>query len=199
MIRIDPIKYESWFNKPIGRYAEMAEKRLIARFLQIKPGARILDIGCGTGRFTAEYLKRGARVYGLDSSPEMIEYAGRKHRGIEFKVGKAEALPYPDNHFDSVVIVTTLEFATDPQKVLAEIRRILKPDGILLAGVLNRSNPWTVYRRLRGLFGHPIWSKAHFFSGIELKELLVRSNFGDIHSESTLFGAFILFKGVKKA
>jgi len=197
MIRIDPIKYENWFNRPVGRYAQRAEKRLIGRFLQVKPGMRILDVGCGTGRFTADFLKQGAKVYGLDSSPEMVEYAGRIHRGAEFIVGEAEALPYSENHFDAVVTITALEFVADPLKALIEIRRVLKPNGTLLVGILNRNNSWNVYRRLRGLLGDPIWSRTHFFSGGELRGLLDKAGFADIVSESALLGAFILFRGRK--
>ncbi|MEK7377026.1 MAG: class I SAM-dependent methyltransferase, partial [Candidatus Margulisiibacteriota bacterium] len=195
MIRANPAKYENWFNSLIGRYAEASEKRLIAKHLKINYGDRILDIGCGTGRFTSNFIGQGAEVHGLDSSWEMVRFAEDKYPGIEFKVGEAESICWPDNYFNVVVAITALEFISDPQKALFEMKRVLKPGGSILIGALNRGHPWAAYRKLRGFLGHPIWSKARFFTRAEMKRLLNKAGITDIVCESALFGAFILFKG----
>jgi 2-polyprenyl-6-hydroxyphenyl methylase/3-demethylubiquinone-9 3-methyltransferase len=106
-------------------------------------GTCVLDLGCGGG-FMAEALAgRGAKVIGVDPSAPAIE-AGRAHAkaaglDIDYRVGTGEAIPAPDESFDCVMVVDVFEHVGHVGLVLDEIRRVLKPGGLLLFDTLNRT------------------------------------------------------------
>jgi len=195
---INPGAYEAWFKKPVGRYADKAEKRLIATFLRAKLGDRLLDAGCGTGHFTADLQERVASVVALDASSKMLEYARRKHCIHELVQGDVETLPFVADSFDTVVMFTVLEFLEEPRAALAEILRILKPSGQFVIGFLNRRSPWGMLRKIRGLLGNLHWRKARLYSRGEILNLLNQAGFTPIKSESVLSGSFVLTMGNKQ-
>lgn len=100
-------------------------------------GRRILDAGCGSGPLAAELVARGADVAGFDGSPAMIELARRRlGEAVPLTVHDlAEPLPYEDETFDDVVASLVLHYIQDWRGPLAEIRRVLKPGGRLVASV----------------------------------------------------------------
>jgi SAM-dependent methyltransferase len=94
-------------------------------------GARVLDAGCGTGRLAAELADSGlARVWGVDSSPEMLAVARAKTRRAGFKDGRLEALPFRDGWFDAAVAWLVVHLV-DRRAAFAELRRVLGPGGRL--------------------------------------------------------------------
>jgi len=197
MSGIDPEAYEAWFKKPIGRFADKAEKKLMATFVSAKPRDRLLDAGCGTGYFAAALLERVASVVALDASREMLEYAGRNHHLHELVQGDVETLPFVADSFDTIMVTTVLEFLKNPQRALVEIWRALKPTGQVVVGILNRRSPWGILRKIRGLLGNVFWGKAHLFSRDEMAGLLTQAGYTGVKSESALFGSFILLWGNK--
>jgi len=106
-------------------------------------GKAVLDLGCAGG-FMAEALEdRGARVTGIDPAADAIA-AARAHadqagRMIAYDVGVGEALPYADAGFDAVVCVDVLEHVSDLTRVLAEVKRVLRPGGLFLFDTINRN------------------------------------------------------------
>jgi ubiquinone/menaquinone biosynthesis C-methylase UbiE len=94
MSGIEPEAYEAWFRRPLGRFADRAEKRLIEKFIETGPGGLILDAGCGTGHFTAILAGTGANIIGLDNSFEMLEYAKSGYHIQNLVHGNVEALPF---------------------------------------------------------------------------------------------------------
>jgi SAM-dependent methyltransferase len=100
-------------------------------------GRRILDAGCGSGPLFAALRERGAAVTGLDQSPAMLEHA-RKRLGADADLRVADLaapLPFADAAFDDVVASLVLHYLRDWQPTLAELRRVLKPGGRLIASV----------------------------------------------------------------
>jgi SAM-dependent methyltransferase len=95
-------------------------------------GGRVLDLGCGTGRFAAALAERGlARVWGVDVSPEMIAVArARLPRSVGLKVARAEALPFSARWFDAAVGWLVVHLLDRPT-AFAEARRVLRPGGRL--------------------------------------------------------------------
>src|SRR5205085_2147715 len=91
----------------------------------VKPGIRLLDVACGTGVASARAAAMGARVTGVDFSPEMIAEARRRHRTIEFQTADAEALPFPDASFDAVLANFGIHHVERPERAIAEVRRVL--------------------------------------------------------------------------
>jgi len=100
-------------------------------------GRRILDAGCGAGPLAAALRDRGAVVSGFDSSAGMVEQARlRLGDGVDLRVADlAEPLPYADGVFDDVVASLVLHYLRDWGPTLAELRRVLKPGGRLIASV----------------------------------------------------------------
>ena len=98
------------------------------------PGERILDVGTGTGWAARSIAARGAIVTGVDLGAEVIEAAHALSNGhdIDFRVGDAEALPFPDDHFDAVISTFGVMFVRDPEAAAAELARILRPGGRLV-------------------------------------------------------------------
>jgi SAM-dependent methyltransferase len=91
----------------------------------------VLDAGCGTGRLAAELAESGlARVWGVDSSPEMLEVARAKTRRAGFKLGRLEALPFRDAWFDAAVAWLVVHLVDRPA-AFGELRRVLGPGGRL--------------------------------------------------------------------
>jgi SAM-dependent methyltransferase len=92
-------------------------------------GRRVLEVGCGTGRLTAAFAERGVRVWGVDPSSQMLEVArSRAPRGVGFKLGRAEELPFKDGWFDRAVAQLVIHLLDRP-RAFAELRRVLVPDG----------------------------------------------------------------------
>lgn len=100
-------------------------------------GKRILDAGCGSGPLAAELVARGADVTGFDGSPAMIDLARRRLGGtVPLTVHDlAEPLPFEDESYDVVVASLVLHYLEDWDGPLAELRRVLRPGGRLVASV----------------------------------------------------------------
>jgi SAM-dependent methyltransferase len=99
------------------------------------PG-RVLDVGCGRGVLLQEFRRRGWEVQGTELSEQAASYA-RQTLKIPVEIGSLETLHFPANHFDAVTLWHVLEHVVNPRALLAEINRILKPDGVLLIAAPN--------------------------------------------------------------
>jgi SAM-dependent methyltransferase len=93
------------------------------------PGVRLLDIACGTGALAAQAERRGTEVVGMDFAPGMVAEAARRHPGVEFRAGDAEAIPLPDASVDAVTCSFGMLHMERPDRVLAEVARVLRPGG----------------------------------------------------------------------
>jgi SAM-dependent methyltransferase len=106
--------------------------------LDVRPGMRVLDIGCGLGRHAYEGARRGARVVALDREAADCKdtAAALPEHGLGWAVnGDALALPFPDGSFDRVVAAEVLEHVDDDRAALAELARALAPGGRLAVTV----------------------------------------------------------------
>jgi ubiquinone/menaquinone biosynthesis methyltransferase len=112
-------------------------KRVLAGLAGDLAGRRALDLACGTGDIAFELAQRGARVTGLDITHRMVQLAREKRRGA-FLVGDMMALPFADAEFDVVTTGYGLRNVPELPVALAEIRRVLRPGGLLLSLDFNR-------------------------------------------------------------
>jgi SAM-dependent methyltransferase len=132
----EPAAYEAWYATPRGAWIARAETRLLLRLLRPRPGARLLDAGCGTGHFSRRLAARGLRVTGLDPDPAALARARDRGGGINYVRGDAGHLPFADAAFDHAVAVLSLCFVDDPAGALAELVRVSR--GAVVLGLLHR-------------------------------------------------------------
>ncbi len=166
-----PEKYESWFRTPVGELVRKVEGQLIAEMLMPKHAETIIDVGCGTGIFTIDFLAAGCQVVGLDISRPMLAMAVRKAAGQSFSAveGDMRQLPFKDGVFDKAVSVTALEFITEAKEAIDELFRITRPGGVVVVATLNSLSPWAQRRQVKTHRGQRhILENAFYRSGQEL-------------------------------
>lgn len=157
------------------------------RRLHLRPGQRVLDLGCGEGRHAiTAWLEAPVHVVGLDlSARDLATAAGRAgdfpappgaDRSLTFLRGSGLTLPFADASFDCVICAEVLEHIPDYQRVLDEIRRVLKPGGVLAVSVPRFVPEWVcwqlsdAYHQVEG--GHVrIFRTAELTSAVERRGL----------------------------
>jgi ubiquinone/menaquinone biosynthesis C-methylase UbiE len=96
----------------------------------LRPGSRVLEIGCGTGQLTAALVERGLRVDAVDPGPRMVEIARRRAPGARFHIGSFEDVELPADAFEAVFSATAFHWV-DPDVGWAKVARVLRPGGTL--------------------------------------------------------------------
>ncbi len=116
-----------------------------------KAGERILDLGCGTGVLTAVIAERGAEVFGIDRSPEMVAQAKSKFPALEFEVVDATQMKFAAD-FDAVFSNAVLHWIPEAEKVIAGVARALKPGGRFVAEFGGKGNIQTLVKGFHRAF-----------------------------------------------
>jgi 2-polyprenyl-6-hydroxyphenyl methylase / 3-demethylubiquinone-9 3-methyltransferase len=122
----------------------------------------VLDVGCHGGTFTERILSKigSKKIYGVDVSASAIKKIQKRFPFGQFKLADAAELPFKSNFFDAVFCLEVLEHVDNPEKAIAEIKRVLRPGGYAVLLVPSESLLfkfvwflWTLY--------YPIWRHAH--------------------------------------
>lgn len=167
----DAQAYEEWMRRHPCRLALAIEQQTIQRVWSPRPGQRLLEVGCGSGLFTKWFAEKGLQVSGLDPSIPMLNLARlRLPTRVSLERGYAEDLPFADNSFDIVALITTLEFVEDPIRTLREACRVARDKVVL--GVFNKYSLISWQRRLESLWKPSIYQHARFFGIVELQRLV---------------------------
>lgn len=186
-----PDAYAEWRRSTLGRITDALEERLLLDGIGPARDLRILDVGCGDGVLATRLAQEGARVTGLDASPDMIAAARRRAKaaGVDLDLvdGDADDLPFPDGHFDCILSVATLCFVDDPRPTIQDMVRVLKPGGRLILGELGRWNLWAAQRRVKGWLGSKRWRAAHFRSRGDLIDLSSEARLTDTTVTGAVF------------
>jgi ubiquinone/menaquinone biosynthesis C-methylase UbiE len=111
-------------------YNELLEVPCMTRAVGNVNGKIILDIGCGAGVHASQYLKKGARVFGIDISKTMIELAKARCKGADFRVASMNKLPFKDSSFDIVTGSLVVGYADNLGTAFKQVRRVLKRGGL---------------------------------------------------------------------
>ncbi len=159
-------RYDEWFV----RHKTVYLSELLAVRALLPWHGRGLAIGVGTGRFAAPL---GVRV-GIDPSRAVLRYAAQ--RGIASVQATAEALPFAGGRFDRALCVTAICFVDNAGSMLSEARRVLKPGGVLVIGLIDRTG-----RLGQQYLAHQaesvFYRDATFFSAAEVTQLLHDTGF----------------------
>jgi ubiquinone/menaquinone biosynthesis C-methylase UbiE len=160
------------------------------------PGDKILDLGCGNGRFFELLKDKDVNYIGVDFSEKLIEIAKKKYPKVKFQVADALNLPFPNNYFDIIYSIAVLHHIPSRefrQQFLKEARRILKPNGLLILTVwkLKSKKNWSLFLKYTTLkligklerrdafqsWGKKMERYLHLFSMEELSELANEAKF----------------------
>ncbi|MCL4298634.1 MAG: methyltransferase domain-containing protein [Anaerolineae bacterium] len=154
----------------------------VAETAGIQTGQSVLDVACGTGilaRTVAERVGPKGAVIGIDPSEGMLTVARRKAPAIEWRDGRAEALPFEANRFDAVVSQFGLMFFEDRRLAIQEMWRALRPGGHLAVAVWdsleNTPGDFAVVNLLERLYGQGVaegWRLAHALGDAEILSAL---------------------------
>lgn len=143
---IDP---KQFYDKSWQQTEERFEKRYPIILEMVGTNKKVLDIGCGKGLLSSLIQKQNNNVIGIDISDKALKETERK--GIKVKkVNLEDGLPFSNDGFDCVVCSEVIEHLFDPLKLLKEIRRVLKNDGLVIITIPNIAH---LIRRLIFLFG----------------------------------------------
>jgi SAM-dependent methyltransferase len=137
-----------------------ANARIINAFVRLSglpAGARIADLGCGSGVFTELLRQHGYRSVGVDISSKLVALGRRKYPGLELIEGDAENLPFENASLDGVLLSGLVHHFPDPRRLAAEVKRVLRSGGRFVAFDPNRMNPFMwLYRDRSSPFYSPI-------------------------------------------
>jgi SAM-dependent methyltransferase len=141
------------YDRFVGRYGPQLSQRLIEA-AGIPPQARVLDVGCGTGRLTEALAERvGAEnVAAVDPSQPFVEAAAARVPDADVRVGRAEALPFDDQSFDAALSQLVLNFVPDAAQAMAEKGRVTRRGGTVAGCVWDYAGEMTML--------HTFWEAA---------------------------------------
>ena len=151
----------------------------LIRWGRIGKNSQVLDVGCGTGRYSLEIGKRtGADVTGLDFSRGMLGKANEKECGIWLQ-GDAANIPFGNESFDTVIMMLMLQHVDDEPRVLAEAKRVLRPGGQFIIATISHAR---IRRHLMRYFPGAVKVDLNRFMPItEIKWHLTNLGFEKIH------------------
>jgi ubiquinone/menaquinone biosynthesis C-methylase UbiE len=178
-------KPSGWFGRLVmARFFNRYNQRIIElaiRALDIHADDRVLDIGFGGGVSLGIIAKTSAgKVYGVDLSEDMVRVARKRFDRLirlgrlDVKAGDIAQLPYGNESFDKVCTINTLYFWSDPVRMLAEIRRVLRPGGRLVIAFRSRQKMKAMQMFLHGFT---------LYSLEEVRDLLLRARFQDVRMD----------------
>ena len=193
-----PPEYESYVNPGEGRevapllqqaYRYGMDKR--CRYVtRVKSGGRILDVGCATGLFLLNMRRQpGWEVHGVEISPHAAAIA--RQQGLDVFTGDLEEAQFAGASFDVITMWDVFEHLHDPAASLAEIRRVLKPDGLLVLRVPNEGS-WDARIFGRYWAGYDAPRHLYIFDRRTLTEMLARNGFTTV-SASCGIGSYPTF------
>lgn len=152
---------------------------------QIPPNARVLDLGCGSGRFyriLQEHGRTDLYYEGLDGSTELIKIAQKEHPEVQFTTGSMTELPYPDTAFDCAIAIASLHHIPEAlqNSVMQECQRVLKNNGLCMVTVWHLKNSKPKEQNIPWKKGVHAERYYYNFSANELKNLMLNNSFKNV-------------------
>ena len=181
---------KTFWDKNAGRYDRFmrrdraAYKEMYALLRPVVKAKTVLELATGTGLIAKHIVNAAAHIEATDASPEMIAEAKRDNRSakLHFSVQDMFRLPYANQSFNVVIVSNALHIVPQPEKALAEIRRVLKDDGVLIAPTFTHGNG-TLQGRIKLFFmklaGFPLnsrWSSADYLAFLRQNGWSVRKS-----------------------
>jgi SAM-dependent methyltransferase len=162
------------YDRFMGRYSVLLSPQL-ADLAGVVPGQRVLDVGCGPGALTAELVARvgAGSVSAVDPSEPFVAAARERNPEVDVQRASAEELPFPDRAFDAALAQLVVHFMSDPAAGVAEMSRVTRPGGAVVACVWDHGGG-------QGPLS-PLWDAARELdSGVHDEAQLVGAREGDL-------------------
>jgi ubiquinone/menaquinone biosynthesis C-methylase UbiE len=182
MFEVSDTAYDNF----MGRYSERLAPKF-ADFAGVQARQKVLDVGAGTGALTAELLRRDLEVAAADPSPPFVAALQRKFPNADMRAAPAEDLPWPDETFDAALAQLVLTFMTSAPAGIAEMRRVVRPGGVVAACMWDRHGMdmlAAVSRTQEALAARgPTEALTLYRSRDEVEGLFLGSGFADVKTE----------------
>ena len=183
-------KHKNFWDKNADRYDRFMRKDRAAydeMYALIRPVVKaktVLELATGTGLIAKHIVNAAAHIEATDASPEMIAEAKRDNRSAKlyFSVQDMFCLPYAEESFDVVIVSNALHIVPQPEKALAEIRRVLKDDGVLIAPTFTHvENSFSgmakaFFMKLVGFPLHSKWTSEEYLRFLQQNGWAVRKS-----------------------
>ncbi|KKR81589.1 MAG: hypothetical protein UU73_C0001G0135 [Candidatus Daviesbacteria bacterium GW2011_GWA1_41_61] len=180
--QVPPNYYHQGVTKNLLQWIWHTSKiKAFKQIVQQKKFIKILDVGCSGGFMTskvAEIFPR-SQVFAIDAYPDAINYAKSRFPHINFQVADAHHLPFPEDSFDLIICYETIEHVLNPQKILQQMRRVVKKNGTVIvamdSGNLMFKTTWWAWEKT---FGR-VWQGAHLhpFHHQDLEKIIRQADF----------------------
>ena len=183
-------EHKNFWDKNVGRYDRFMRKDRAAyeeMYELIRPIVRhktVLELATGTGLIAKHIVNAAAHIEATDASAEMIAEAKRDNRSakLHFSVQDMFCLPYANQSFNVVIVSNALHIVPQPEKALAEIRRVMKDDGVLIAPTFTHAgNSFSgkvkaFFMKLAGFPLHSKWTSAEYLCFLRQNGWAVRKS-----------------------
>ena len=171
--------YDRFLRRDMAAYQQMYE--LICPAVRHKT---VLELATGTGLIASHIINAAEQIEATDASEEMIHLAKEANRSskLHFSVQDMFHLPYADHSFDVAIVSNALHIVPQPEKALAEIRRVLKDDGVLIAPTFTHAgNSFTgkvraFFMKLAGFPLHSRWTSEEYLRFLRQNGWMVRKS-----------------------
>ena len=183
-------EHKNFWDKNAGRYDRFMRKDRAAydeMYALIRPvvkGKTVLELATGTGLIAKNIVDAAAHIEASDTSAEMIREAKRRNHSAKlyFSVQDMFCLPYADESFEVVIVSNALHIVPQPEKALAEIHRVLKDDGVLIAPTFTHAgNSFSgkvraFFMKLAGFPLHSKWTSEEYLCFLQQNGWTVRKS-----------------------
>ena len=183
-------EHKNFWDKNAGRYDRFMRKDRAAydeMYELIRPEVKaktVLELATGTGLIAKNIVNAAAHIEATDASAEMIAQAKRDNRSakLHFSVQDMFRLPYADRSFDAVIVSNALHIVPQPEKALAEIHRVLKDDGVLIAPTFTHAGnsffgkAKAFFMKLAGFPLHSRWTSEEYLNFLRQDGWTVRKS-----------------------
>lgn len=196
-------EHKNFSDRNAGRYDRFMRKdraayeKMYGLIRPVVKGKTVLELAAGTGLIAKNIVNAAAHIEAADASAEMIAEAKRNNQSakLHFSVQDMFRLPYADKSFDVVIVSNALHIVPQPEKALAEIHRVLRDDGVLIAPTFTHAensffgNSKAFFLKLAGFPLHSRWTSEEYLCFLQQngwtvrKSVVLKASFPLIYAE----------------
>ena len=196
-------EHKNFWDRNAGRYDRFMRKdraayeKMYGLIRPVVKGKTVLELAAGTGLIAKNIVNAAAHIEATDASAEMIAEAKRDNRSakLHFSVQDMFRLPYADKSFEVVIVSNALHIVPQPEKALAEIHRVLRDDGVLIAPTFTHAensffgNSKAFFLKLAGFPLHSRWTSEEYLCFLQQngwtvrKSVVLKASFPLIYAE----------------